>query len=115
MRKGFQPEEAAGRRPEDHARLIAKYDSANGRDGFCENRSVVRRMIAALVTYDSQILGKVLTRLVLDHHGMNLGNEKEAKRWFEQRVRSTDGYWVSRQLHVLDLLILAFDWRLKQR
>ncbi|KAK3896487.1 hypothetical protein C8A05DRAFT_20543, partial [Staphylotrichum tortipilum] len=111
----FQLDEAAGRRREDRVRLIAKYDSAKGNDGFCENRSVVRRMIAALLTYDDQILGKVLTGLVLDHYGVDLGDEKKAKGWFEQRVRSTDGYWVSRLLHALDLLILAFDWQLKQR
>jgi hypothetical protein len=118
MRKGFQLEEAAGRRPEDRARLAglaAQYDSAKGRDGFCGNRSVVRRMMAALLTYDDQILGKVLTRLVLDHSSVDLGSEKGAKGWFEQRVRSTDGHWVPRQLHALDLLILAFDWRLEQR
>jgi hypothetical protein len=72
-------------------------------------------MMAALLTYDDQILGKALTRLVRDHSGVDLGSEKEAKRWFEQRVRSTDGYWVPRQLHALDLLILAFDWRQEQR
>ncbi|KAK4117949.1 hypothetical protein N657DRAFT_675855 [Parathielavia appendiculata] len=80
MRIGLHLEEAASRRPKAHARLLAKYDSAKARDGFCENRSVVRRMIAALVTYDGQILGKVLTRLVLDQYGIDLGNEKEAKR-----------------------------------
>ncbi|KAH6628948.1 hypothetical protein F5144DRAFT_329383 [Chaetomium tenue] len=115
MRMQFQLEEAASRQPEDRARLAAQYDSAQGRDGFCGNRPVVRRMMAALLAYDDQILGKVLTRLVLDHSGVDLGSEKEAKGWFEQRVRSTDGYWSPRQLHALDLLILAFDWRLEQR
>ncbi|CRK28970.1 hypothetical protein BN1708_015430 [Verticillium longisporum] len=73
-------------------------------------------MIAALLTYDDQILGTLLTRLLLDKCGVDLGNEKMAKGWFEQRVRTTNNNcWVSRQLHVLDLLILGFDWRREQR
>lgn len=115
VRMQFQLEKAAKHQPEDFPQLIAQYDSHQGRDGYCENRSVVRRMIAALSTYDNQILGKVLMWLVLAHYSVDFGDEKVAKGWFEQRVWSIDEYWVSRQLHVLDLLVLAFNWRQKQR
>jgi hypothetical protein len=63
------------------ANLMEGRDIVFNNDGFCENKSVVRRMIAALCTYDDQILAKVLTRMTLDYEGMDLTSEIQAKRW----------------------------------
>ncbi|KAG4279168.1 hypothetical protein FPRO04_13668 [Fusarium proliferatum] len=97
------------------ATLMEGRDAMSNNDGFCENKPVVRRMIAALCAYDDQILGKVLTRMTLDHEGMDLTSENQAKQWLEQRIRSPDDYWMSRLVYVLDQLITAYDFRRSKR
>lgn len=114
MRIGFQLEKAATK-PRTLAHLIAEYDSKQSLDGYCQNRPVVRRMIAALSCYDDQILGKVMTWLSLHHYYVNLGDEETAKDWFEQRVSLKNKRWVPWQLYTLDQLIRGFHWRLDQR
>lgn len=80
---------AAAQNPEYTAQLIQEYDSKPSPDGYCKNRPLVRRMVAALCAYDDQILGKVLSKTALDSDGVDLASEKEARQWFEQRIRSS--------------------------
>ncbi|KAK2930490.1 hypothetical protein FoTM2_010831, partial [Fusarium oxysporum f. sp. vasinfectum] len=89
------------------ANLMKEYDAAPDPDGYCMNKPVVRRIIAALCAYDDQILGKALTKMALDHEGIDLTSESQARLWLEQRIRSQDDYWVSRLIYVLDQLIMA--------
>lgn len=93
------------------ANLMKEYDAAPDPDGYCMNKPVVRRIIAALCAYDDQILGKALTKMALDHEGIDLTSESQARLWLEQRIRSQDDYWVSRLIYVLDQLIMAYDFR----
>lgn len=93
------------------SKRIERYDSITSPDGYCKNKPVVRRMVAALCAYDDQSLGKVLTKVVRVQDGVDIADEKQARRWFEQRVRSKDNYWVPRLLHVLDQLLMAFNFR----
>ncbi|MBE3045386.1 hypothetical protein IMZ48_23115 [Candidatus Bathyarchaeota archaeon] len=97
-----------------HADLISQYDSKEGPDGYCGNKPVVRRMIAALCAYDNQLLGKVLTRVALDD-GVDLSSESQSRRWLEQRIRLPNDHSVSRLMYVLDQLIMAFDFRKAQQ
>ncbi|KAK3939030.1 hypothetical protein QBC46DRAFT_365102 [Diplogelasinospora grovesii] len=82
---------------------VVEHDLTLGPDGRCENRPVVRRMVAALCAYDDQMLSKILTKIALKRDG------------FEQRIRSLKGFWVPRLLHVLDELILAFNFQHPER
>ncbi|KAK2471143.1 hypothetical protein H9L39_17374 [Fusarium oxysporum f. sp. albedinis] len=92
------------------ANLVKEYDAAPDHDGYCRNKPVVRRIIAALCAYDDQILGKALTKMALDHEGIGLTSESQARLWLEQRIRSQDDYWVSRLIYVLDQFIMAYDF-----
>ena len=111
IKKGYQRDLAATDDQGYHAILLKEYDSHAGHDGYCENKPVVRRMIAALCAYDDQLLGKVLTKITLDSGGVDLASEPQARRRFEQRIRSQDNGWTPRLLHVLDLLIRAYQLR----
>ncbi|KAH7471991.1 hypothetical protein FOMA001_g13814 [Fusarium oxysporum f. sp. matthiolae] len=93
------------------ANLVKEYDAASDHDGYCMNKPVVRRIVAALCAYDDQILGKVLTKMALDHEGIDLTSESQARLWLEQRIQSQDDYWVSRLIYVLDQLIMTYDFR----
>lgn len=101
--------------PEFKAQLVEEYDSILDPDGYCKNRPLVRRMVAALCAYDDQILGKVLSKMAQDSDGVDLTSEKQARQWFEQRIRSSKDFWVPRLVHVLDQLILAFRFRHAER
>ncbi|KAI3561793.1 hypothetical protein IWW34DRAFT_778772, partial [Fusarium oxysporum f. sp. albedinis] len=50
--------------------------------------------------------------MALDHEGIDLTSESQARLWLEQRIRSQDDYWVSRLIYVLDQLIMAYDFPL---
>ncbi|KAG7411952.1 hypothetical protein Forpe1208_v009601 [Fusarium oxysporum f. sp. rapae] len=89
------------------ANLIKEYNTAPNPDGYYINKPAVHRIIAALYAYDNQILGKALTKMALDHEGIDLTSESQARLWLEQRIRSQDNYWVSRLIYVLDQLIMA--------
>jgi hypothetical protein len=79
-------------------------------DSYYKNRAVVRRIVAALCAFDNQMLGKVLTIIALDYDSIDLTFEAQARRWFEQRIRTHEGFWVSRLVLVLDQLLLAFKF-----
>ncbi|KAH6957463.1 hypothetical protein DER45DRAFT_540209 [Fusarium avenaceum] len=74
------------------ATLMKEYDSKSGSDGYCRNKSVVRRMIAALWACNNQFLGKVLTEMALNYDGIG-------------------EFWASRLVYVLDQLIIAFNFQ----
>jgi hypothetical protein len=93
------------------ANLMKEYDAVSDPDGYCMNKPVVRRIIAALCAYDDQILGKVLTKMTLDHEGIDMASESQARQWLEQRIRSLDNYWMSRLVYVLDQLVMAYNFR----
>lgn len=91
------------------------YTSVSGPslDGYCQNKPVVRRMIAALCACDDQLLGKVLTKVALEQDGIDLTLESQARRWFQGRIRlggHSDDFWASNMACVLDQLILAFNF-----
>lgn len=93
------------------ADLIEKYDSPPSPDGYCGNKQVVQRIIAALCAYDDQLLGKVLSKIAIDHHSIDLTSERQARRWLEQRIRLPDGFTVPGLLCVLDQVIMAYKFR----
>lgn len=70
-------------------------------------------MIATLCASDNQVLGKALTATTLKHFGVDLSCDKQAKRWFEGRMRirlpPTD-FWTSNIICVLDQLLLAYNF-----
>lgn len=117
MRMGYRIDEALSSRgvQGSDTSLVEEYDSKPGPDGYCRNKPVVRRMVAALCAYNDQLLGKILTEVALDYDGIDLASESHARQWFEQRIRSPDDFWVPRLLHVLDQLILAFNFRKSQQ
>ncbi|KJZ68000.1 hypothetical protein HIM_12612 [Hirsutella minnesotensis 3608] len=91
-----------------------------GPDGYCQNKPVVRRMVAALCAHDGQVYGKVLTKVTLELDGVHLSSEEQARRWFQGRIRLPGGggsgdYWVSNVVIVLDQLLLAFNWERREQ
>jgi len=82
MRMGYRIDEAAsgGRVQGSDKSLVEAYDSKPGPDGYCKNKPVVRRMIAALCAYDDQLLGKILTKLAVDYDGIDLASERQARQ-----------------------------------
>ncbi|KAF5261492.1 hypothetical protein FOXYS1_7818, partial [Fusarium oxysporum] len=117
MRMGQRMYEVASGRGVEATRaaLTKEYDSQLGSDGYCRNKPVVRRMIAALCACNDQFLGKVLTEMALNYDGIDLASEKQAKQWFEQRILLPGDFWASRLVYVLDQLITAFDFQKSER
>lgn len=107
MRLGQRIAESSGMMKLD---LLNEYDSVPGSDGLCGNKSVMRRMIAALCASDDHILGQILTTMILEHDGVDITSECQARRWFEGRIKVGDR-WVSQLVYVLDLLMVAFKFR----
>ncbi|KAG7408489.1 hypothetical protein Forpe1208_v012076 [Fusarium oxysporum f. sp. rapae] len=95
--------------------LMREYDSKPGSDGYCRNKPVVRRMIAALCACNDQFLGKVLTEMALNYDGIDLASEKQARQWFEQRILLPGDFWASRLVYMLDQLIIAFNFQKSER
>lgn len=71
---------------------------------------MVRQPIAVLCTYDDQLPGKLLAKIASDQGGADLGVDKEARAWFEQRI-SLEALWFSNTLLVYKTLVLAFYFR----
>jgi hypothetical protein len=46
-------------------------------DGHCENKAVVKKTIAALYTYDDQVLGKMFAKKVSDEDEVDIGTENQ--------------------------------------
>lgn len=83
-------------------------------DGLCQNKPVVRRMMAALCAWDNQLLGKVLTKVILEHDKVDITtSEQAARRWFQGRLRlgGPDKYWASNMVCILEQLLLAYDFQ----
>jgi hypothetical protein len=79
-------------------------------DGYCENKAVVRRTIAALCAYDEQALGRLLPARLREENGVNPAAENLVRYWMERRVPFRDGL-VLRLLFVFEMLVCAFDFR----
>lgn len=82
-------------------------------DGQCQNKPVVRRMMAALCAWDDQILGKAMAQMTLEQDGVDITLELEARRWFEGRLRlgGPDAFWASNMICVLDQLLSAYKFQ----
>lgn len=86
------------------------FDSPPGPDGHCNNKPAVRRAIAALCTFDNQILGKILTKFVSNWDGADLTTQTGATQWFERKIPLGKKDWILQLLIVLDILTAAFDF-----
>lgn len=113
MRMGQRMYEVASSQGVEASRatLMKEYDSKPGSDGYCRNKPVVRRMIAALCACNDQFLGKILTEMALNYDGIDLASEKQAKQWFEQRILLPGDFWAPRLVYVSDQLITAFNFQ----
>ncbi|KJZ69798.1 hypothetical protein HIM_10816 [Hirsutella minnesotensis 3608] len=97
------------------ALLIKEYDSKKGTDGFCKNKPVVRRMIAALCSCDNRYYSTILAKMALSYDGVNLASNAQAKSWFEQRIWLPQRAPVSRLVYALEQLLMAFNFRQPKR
>ncbi|KJZ68433.1 hypothetical protein HIM_12177 [Hirsutella minnesotensis 3608] len=81
-------------------------------DGLCQNKPVVRRMMAALCAWDDQLLGKVLTKMTLEQDNVDITSEPSARRWFQGRLRicGRGEFWASNMVCVLDQILSAYDF-----
>jgi hypothetical protein len=90
------------------------FDSKTGPDGHCENKPIIRQVIAVLCTYDDQFLGKLVTKIASDQGGADLSVDMEARAWFERRILIRD-VWFPNMLLVFETLVVAFYCRQNRR
>ncbi|KAH6974915.1 hypothetical protein EDB80DRAFT_757801 [Ilyonectria destructans] len=95
---------------EDKATWVKKLRSKSNPNGHCEQKPVIRRVIAALCAYDSQFLGKLIAKMASDDDSADLSVEHHARAWFEKRVPFDDS-WIPNLLFVFETLVLAFYYR----
>jgi hypothetical protein len=98
-------------------RLREERDSKHHPDGFCEIKPIVRDTIAALCTYDGQILGKTLAKRIMDEHAVDFFAENQVAFWFKQQASVPYGSHpsVPRILLVFEMLVLSYDFRVKDK
>jgi len=91
-----------------------KLEAKSSPDGHCENRSITRDVIAALCSYDDQLLGKVLATKISKRDGVNFAAENQISYWFCGRI-PFKGEWVMRLLFVYEMLGYAYEFRQQSR
>ena len=84
--------------------------SRDSQDGFCDNKPVLRKTIAALCTYDEQVLGKALAVMVANRDQVDFTAENQVAYWFAGKVAYQDG-WIPRIFFVLEMLLWAWEFR----
>lgn len=67
----------------------------------------MRRVIAALCSYDDQFFAKMLAKLASDDDDVDLSLERSARAWFEHRIPHKDS-WIPRLLFIFEALIVGF-------
>jgi hypothetical protein len=87
-----------------------KLESKSGPNDHCENRPFLRDVVAALCSYDYQVLGKLLVAKISERDGVNFAAENQVFHWFCERV-PFKGEWVMRLLFVYEMLVYAYEFR----
>ncbi|EEU34411.1 uncharacterized protein NECHADRAFT_82260 [Fusarium vanettenii 77-13-4] len=95
------------RSKQDKARLVKELQSKPSFDGHCKRKPVMRRVIAALCSYDDQFFAKMLAKLASDNDKVDLFLERSARAWFEHRIPHKDS-WIPRLLFVFEALTVGF-------
>jgi hypothetical protein len=67
-------------------------------------------VIAALCSFDDQVLGKVLVEKITKRDGVNFAAENQVSFWLSGRV-PFKGCWIPRLIFVFELLLWAFEIR----
>ncbi|EXK78107.1 hypothetical protein FOQG_17195 [Fusarium oxysporum f. sp. raphani 54005] len=99
---------------QEKARLAKELQSQPSFDGHCERKPIMRRVIAALCSYDDQFFAKILAKLASDNDDVDLSLERSARAWFEHRVPHKDS-WIPRLLFIFETLIVGFYVRQNYR
>ncbi|RMJ02400.1 hypothetical protein CDV36_015333 [Fusarium kuroshium] len=63
---------------QEKARLVKELQSQPSFDGHCERKPIMRRVIAALCSYDDQFFAKMLAKLASDNDDVDLSLERSA-------------------------------------
>lgn len=64
---------------QEKARLAKELQSQPSFDGHCERKPIMRRVIAALCSYDDQFLANILAKLASDKDDVDLSLERSAR------------------------------------
>jgi hypothetical protein len=91
-----------------------KLESTSSPDGHCENRPVLRDVVAALCSYDDQVFGKLLVARIAERDGVNFTAENQVSHWFCGRV-PFKGEWVMRLPFIYEMLVYAYEFRRKSQ
>ncbi len=100
--------------PREKAALQEEYEKKSGRDGHCEYKPLVRRVIASLCTYDGGALGDLLSKIASDEDGVDISSERDARAWFEMSLPFKGEYkdtFVSRLFIVFEALSISYYFR----
>ncbi|RSL53053.1 hypothetical protein CEP51_014956 [Fusarium floridanum] len=74
----FLEDPGSCRSKQEKARLVKELQSQPSFDGHCERKPIMRRVIAALCSYDDQFFAKMLAKLASDNDDVDLSLERSA-------------------------------------